>query len=208
MMGWEELHRLVDVIALLTAPAGIAGAAVLYLAWFRHRPRARRLIGWTLLVMALIFYAIDLADRFGVLPREEPQALIADVGLLPPNTYLMIVNTRSLRQNSDTHRLMICARLAYVDVDRMTDPNLDKTTLFTITGNQQTLGGTASNSLVSRLIPEHSYDLELDLILMPKDISPNQVTTLASVQRLGGTILGTKHVQTVAPGVSALPHSR
>jgi hypothetical protein len=206
-VGWEKLHRLVDLISVFTAPTAIAGAIILYVNWLRDKPRIRRILGWSLISAALVFYAFDLADRFGVLPREQPEELIDTVGMSVPNTYLMLVNTKSLLIYRDTHRLVLCAHLVFSELDRMTDANLEKTIPYTITGDKQVLGGVASASLLSKLRPGRPYLLEYDLLLTPKEVSSNQITSLENAQQLGVKIIGTRYLQnTPGPPQQQDPH--
>jgi hypothetical protein len=106
-MDWEDLHHAADLIAVLTAPAALTGVSILE--WGRRMPRFRRIAGWGLVGLAVIFYTFDISDRFGVFKSEARQELIEAWNFKAPRTAAMVVNGRLLSADKSRFGMFLLA---------------------------------------------------------------------------------------------------
>jgi hypothetical protein len=184
MIDWEDLHHAADIIALATFPTAVTGISVLK--FVRQMPRLRRGLGWSLVVLATGFYVFDVADRFGAFAPAVPQEAVQDYGLLPGAIPYMIVNPRGLPKQSEKFNLMLLVRVPFANVDPFRDTDIEKSTLYTISDYPITLSLKLSEEFVRRVTATNPMATELNLIMLPVSLVPDQVLNLSDVSRLGG----------------------
>ncbi len=159
---------------------------------FRFRPLV--LIGFTILTWSAV--ALDLYARQSM-PQISQTGLVQSYGHQPPKAYYMNINSSQLRNHSNESKLMLIVRAVFADVDRMTDQRIEKSTPYTIVGDQRTMALVTSSRMI--LAANAPNLVEYNAILLPSNISPERITTLADVERVGGKILVTQG-QTVIGG--------
>jgi len=174
----------------------IAVAQLLYAALTYHTDRRRMetakeqprrplmIIG---ALMLLTWVAVGF-NYFGMRERapNELSPLVDFWGFTRPSTFSMIVETSKLVEFQNNDRLVLILRAIHPDVDRMTDVAISKSTAYTITGAPLSL---AVYKPLLRLNPGVENYVEFNLVLLPIQFSPEQITTLSDVERLGGKIL-------------------
>jgi hypothetical protein len=97
--------------------------------------------------------------------------------------------------------MMMIIQVPYSDIDRMTDTFIDKSSEFTITGDPIVLAMNlrAPFPLLRLKIPDNikSGDVfnattDFNLVIIPKDLSAEQIRSLSDVERLGGKLVATR----------------
>lgn len=140
-------------------------------------------------------------------PANELSPLVDFWGVKFPSTFYMLVDTSKLAEFRNKERLVLVLRGMRSDVDRMTDPAISKSAAFTITGDAVTI---AVNKPKIWLVPGAQNFVEFNLVLLPNQFSPEQITTLSDVARLGGKILAntaTDFVQAPKPSTVSASHT-
>jgi hypothetical protein len=192
------IDHLGSIASLLSLPIGL-----LALIGVRRGRHARALALAIALPVAVVAYVIDITDRLGWVKFSEGPLCVCDVikGWGHRGDALFIqVNSRLLLDYKDHFKMILIMEVPYANIDRMTDTNIEKSALFTIT-DAETL------DLAVRLpTPPHlrvapplnsnigdAFDLLVNftLVLIPTDLSPEQIRSLFDVQRLGGKIITT-----------------
>jgi hypothetical protein len=116
------------------------------------------------------------------------------------NALYVIVNSASLLKYQDKFNMMLIVASMYSNIDMMTDVHIDKSSPFSITGGITNVAipfdfGT-THLLISQppnIRPGDKYrvPVALNLVIIPKDLSAEQLRSLSDVQRLGGKIIQT-----------------
>lgn len=141
----------------------------------------------TLAVVSWGAVAVDYFDR-----HSRPfaySAVINQWGVGAPLNYFLEANTTLLSDFKGSHKLMRIVRVPFADADRMTDKNIEKSGLYTITGGAVMLAHPTSGKL--RFLPLTPTPVEFNLVLIPGAISADQVNSLADVETLNGKIIAT-----------------
>jgi hypothetical protein len=108
-------------------------------------------------------------------------------GILKPFTYQVTVDASQLEQFKDKYRLILVVRSSFSDVDRMTDEYLETSDLYTIEESLMTLAHSSSNRL--RFLIDGPTVIEYNVAILPDHVSEKEVTTLNSIDHLGGKII-------------------
>jgi hypothetical protein len=109
----------------------------------------------------------------------------------------MNVDTKILTRFKDNFKLMTLARVNFADKDPITDTLIEKSAPYTITGGLVVVAFNSQSVL--RFAPLQPNGIQLFLLLIPKNSSPDSVKSLGDVERIGGKIL-TSRGQTVIGG--------
>jgi hypothetical protein len=191
-MDWERLHRLADVIAILTLPAAITGASILE--WARRMPRFRQAAGWSFIGAAVIFYAIDIADRFNLFAPPRPVDIAINWGATGQGTFWITADERPVEQYKDNYKLILILNVPISNVDKMTDTNISKSSLYTITGDASEMFSAPLTQNLGNGLPPGQYMVVLTLALVPTGFSAEKITSLGDVPRFGGRFVGARGV--------------
>ena len=178
---------------------------ITYRAALREPGIARTIILWMALPVAIATYTLDVADRLDWISLSNKDQAVQEFGVKGAPDYkepalYMIVNSAPLLKYQDKFNMMLIAEAIYSNIDMMTDVHIDKSTSFSITGGKTNIAipfdfGT-THLLVSRppnTRPGDKYKvpLALSLVILPKDLSAEQLRSLSDVPRLGGKIIQT-----------------
>jgi hypothetical protein len=136
-------------------------------------------------ICALFAWGAVLYDKF--IQSSELPDTYAEGWTASPPVYLMQVNTKPLTRFKDDFKLMTLARVNFVDRDPMTDTVIEKSGLYTITGNTISIGFNSINVLRFAVLQPNT--VQLFLLLIPKNSSPDNVKSLGDVEKIGGKIL-------------------
>jgi hypothetical protein len=134
----------------------------------------------TAVVVGAIGY--DIYDRHHQIHSEN---VLAWGGL--GDNYYMTVATREFQDQAKTTRLMLIVRPAIMGADPMTDANIGKSNLYTISGPVVTL--TVPTSTPLRMVPLQPNMMDYNAVLLPLGVGPERIRTLGDVVDLGGKIL-------------------
>ncbi|MGC2222791.1 MAG: hypothetical protein WA624_10685 [Methylocella sp.] len=161
----------------------IAVIGLVWLVLHHFGIRQQIIIPAAVMMAAVAFVYAD--RRYSHEPHDE---CIQAYGFNPANGIsFMTVDTKSLLQYSDSHKLAFIIRVPYTDRDRMTDTVIEKSGLYTITNGLVKLAHMPSNIL--RFQPEQDNWLEYTLILVPSKFTIENISCLADVEHMGGKIL-------------------
>ena len=100
-----------------------------------------------------------------------------------------VVDTGKLTDFSDSYRLVLLGQIIYGDVDSVTDTGIAKSVPYTITGNMINLEFAVDYTTKLRLKSNGPNRLQLSLILVPKAVSVDQITSLESLRSVGAKVL-------------------
>ena len=116
----------------------------------------------------------------------------------------MIVNPGVLDAYKDQYNAVLVARVQNALVDKLSDTAIETSIAYNIDGGALTLSHLSTQKL--RYPIGQSANVELNLVVLPKTISPDQILKLADVKMLGGKIIASagQMVQGIAP-VTPLP---
>jgi hypothetical protein len=104
----------------------------------------------------------------------------------PPLAYVLVADGSRLMPYAKTHKLMLLVRSVYATVDRLADKNIETSQHYTISNSPVSVGFISKGQIN---FPNPRALLEYNLILIPNEVAPEQVTSLAEAERLGGRIL-------------------
>lgn len=111
-------------------------------------------------------------------------------GIPQANVYQMSLNTNGLGHYKSDHKLMLVVRVSFSDVDSLTDKNVEKSGLYSITGEPMALAAVGTGKLkgpAGKQIP-----LEFHALLVPSKIRSDQITSISDVLRFDGRILASR----------------
>jgi hypothetical protein len=147
--------------------------------------------------IAIAAYTIDVSDRLGWIKLSETGEVIQGWGRRDSDLFIT-VNSRLLLGYQNHFNMMLIVELPYSDIDRMTDTYIEKTALFSITGNVTTMSVVPSMAHIRVAPPPNAkvgdvFDrlVNFNLVILPNTLSADQVKTLSDVQKLGGEIIAT-----------------
>ena len=95
---------------------------------------------------------------------------------------------------------MLILEVEYANIDRMTDVGIEKSELFTITGGIINIGIPVqlpntrlrlTNPPNSKPGDQYKRTVDFNVVIIPNDLSGDQIRSLPDVQRLGGKIIRT-----------------
>ena len=171
--------------------AGLALLQVIYAALAYHRAvmgKARHpfLVMASFMLLTWAVAGIDIYDRHFHVPTFIP-GLVQGYGHTPPKVFFMNVDGSKVYSFHSSHKLMMIVRAVFADVDRMTDRNIEKTGVYTITNSPLTLAVVTTGKMkLAALAPN---TVEYNLILLPSNVPPDRITDLEDVEQFGGKIL-------------------
>jgi len=170
---------------------------VVYAALERHFPKgaamdgtptpSRRALPIVLAFVACLAVGFDFVDRHYYQHGERIEA-IRNYGYGPNNIFIE-VDGKQIAEYADAFKGLFVARTSFSNVDRMSDTVIAKSITYTITPDIMIF------SIPNPKLRINSGQLnlvEFDLVVIPKDISPDHILSLADVQRLGGEIIVTR----------------
>jgi hypothetical protein len=204
----DLLDHLGSVASIVSLPA----AAITVWAALRSPGAGRKITLWIALPIAIAAYTLDVGDRLGLISLSETGDLILLWGERG-DAWAMTVNSRRLWDYRDKFKMMMVLEVPHANIDRMTDTSIDKSTTFTITGDLVNLAVPIPATLHHlRVLPPSnskvgdtfSEMVDFNLVLIPNNLLPEQITSLADVERLGGKIVAT-HSKSVIFAVSQQP---
>jgi hypothetical protein len=129
-----------------------------------------------------------------------------------PLVYTVTVDASSLQPYKDEFNALLIVRIGYANIDRPTDTMIEKSVPYTIENRTFRISHPSDGKL--RYMPGQPSVIEFNLALIPKTVTPDQITRLQDVTMVGGMIVQTvAQIRTVAPAtqspatsVSPSPH--
>jgi hypothetical protein len=117
---------------------------------------------------------------------------MAGWGSAPPNLFWATVNGIDAGPAKSHLYLLITCRVADPTIDEKQDTRIEKSVPFELPETPTQFACAASQSFLGRLIPPKP--VFISLVIMPNDVQPNEIHTLADVEKLKGSILITNSV--------------
>lgn len=194
--------------------AGLLGVQTLYIGLTYHRGqgeavektrlafRRSALVVGILMLLTWAAVGWDYYDRYSHRTLAT-QPLVISWGATPgpdlvtgPNgtlmgipSYTMLINAHPLFEAyGEKHKAMMIVRVPYANVDRMVDTAIEKSAAYTITDSGLAISHPGEGKLK---FPSGSGYVEFNLVVIPQDFAPDQITCLADVQKIGGAIIAT-----------------
>jgi hypothetical protein len=180
--------------------ASLPAAAITVWAWLQANGAARKIILTVFLPIAIAAYTIDIFDRFGWINLSARDSHII-LGWGPAtHTYGITVNSHALLKYRDNFKMMLVLNIPYANVDKMTDVAIAKSEMFTITGGPTDIGIPDTSLQLQTLrisVPStkkeigDSFELPMlyNLVIIPKNNSPDLIKSLSDVEEIGGKII-------------------
>jgi hypothetical protein len=155
----------------------------------------------------MAFYVFDVADRLGAFATVS-QAVVSDYGIRPAAVAFMVVNPKALPKHNGKFNLLLIVRVHFAITDPFRDTGIEKSTLYTISDYPIILSVKLSEDFVRRVTATNPVTTELNLVMLPISLLPDQVLSLSDVTRLGGQIVARTGftAQSVSPGFIAPGH--
>jgi hypothetical protein len=129
-------------------------------------------------------------------PRQPQGSLLLGEKEWIKRIFFMMVNSRKLVGYKSNFKMMIILEIPHADIDARTDPAIEKSVLYTITGDAVLLAISAPASHLHPVPPANSkagdtlsVPLDTYLVLIPTNLLPEQIRSLSDVERLGGKIV-------------------
>lgn len=148
-------------------------------------------------VIAIAAYTLDISDRLGWINLSTKGEIVPLWGA-SNGTFQMAVQSQQFAEYKDTFKMMEILQIPYSDMDRMTDTNIEKSALFTITEQPTTVALRSTPHLRIR-VPSNSKTGDIvtvlvsyNLVLIPDSLSAEQIRSLSDVEKLGGKIITTR----------------
>jgi hypothetical protein len=132
----------------------------------------------------------------------SPFAVVQAWGL-DGGAFYIVAKTDSLAKNGKLSRLMLVVRVPFADRDKMTDENIIKSQLYTISGGFMTLAIPMTSMIGLKVLADRPTPIEFSLVEIPFLYSADQVRSLSDVEKLGGKFLAS--VGTQAEFVKSVP---
>ena len=196
---WMTYGALAIGAMILAAETGLSQSPSI----FRKLPQFFKhpIWGTAPLILVLIATGIFGARAAGLIGVEKPSAAaIANTpppdpakvflqrwGILKPATYQVTVDASQIVQFKDAYHLVLVVRSSFSDIDRMTDEYLETSNLYTIQNSLMILAHASSNRL--RFLIDGPTVVEYDIVILPNSVSEKEITTLNSIEHLGGKII-------------------
>jgi hypothetical protein len=205
--------NLLDNLNSLSSIVSLPAAVITVWAALRRPGAARTIVLSIALPIAIAAYTLDVGDRLGLIKLSETGDLIQSWGQRVNNFY-MIVNSRRLWDYKDNFKMVLVLEIPYAHLDKMTDTSIEKSTTYTITGDVINVAASLPTPHHLRVIAtqpnvkvgdEVRLMMDFNLVIIPNNILPEQITSLSDVGRLGGKIVATHgrdvgFIVTQAPG--------
>jgi len=167
----------------------------------------RTIVLYIAVPIAIIAYAADVSDRLGWIKLTETGDVVTSWGVMNnevtsrgvmnnDRVFYIAVNSRLLRDYQKDYKMMEIVQIQYTNIDRMTDTDIEKSVLYTITGDPMIVALTLSSpshlrgSMPNAGIDKSELSTSFILVVVPGDLSPEQIRSLSDVDRLGGKIIG------------------
>jgi hypothetical protein len=188
----------------LTAVCAITGImSVIYIAIPFHA--ARRAVGnsnspriprkpffviGALVLLSWAGFAFDYYDRHSR-ANEVTCDLIYGWGTSSDGSFYVSVNSSSLMNYANKYGIALIINTTYSNIDNMTDTIIEKSELFTITGNNQSISIPGPHTLRGPAQPG-LVNINYCLIALPNNLAISQVRNLSDVSALGGKVIDCK----------------
>jgi hypothetical protein len=192
------MEDIVDIGQIGGAIATVATViAAIYGALDYHRPK-QRAAGMSdtvaqpvidtrpIIVMGALVLIAWGAVLFDYYTRDSPQSSesLIEAWTGQPPVYNMVVNTKDLVKYKSSSKLMMLARVNFADRDATTDTVIETSGLYTITGERINIAHPSSSLL--RFAALQPNQVQLYLLLIPNNVTPDSIKTLNDVERVGG----------------------
>jgi hypothetical protein len=187
-------------VATWTSILSLPSLVVTYLGWIKTRGWRRTIILSIAIPVAIVSYSLDVADRLGWIDLANRGDIIDGWGVADNGAFYVRVNSFPLLKYSNNFKLMLILEVEYANIDRMTDVGIEKSELFTITGGIINIGIPVqlpntrlrlTNPPNSKPGDQYKRTVDFNVVIIPNDLSGDQIRSLPDVQRLGGKIIRT-----------------
>jgi hypothetical protein len=169
------------------------------------------------LILVLIATGLLGARAAGLIGREQlssaetantpspnsSKVFLQQWGILPPATYQVTIDSSQIIKFKDTFRVILVVRTSFSDVDRMTDEYIETSSLYTIQNSLMILAHASSNKL--RFLIDGPTMVEFSVAIIPNGVSEKEITTLNSIDHLGGRIIGSTSTLTANSKIKISP---
>jgi hypothetical protein len=185
--------------SIVSLPATI----VAILGWLQRPGTARTVVVTSAATIAFVAYAVDISDRLGWVNFSETGVFTLDLvkswGSVGA-AYRMTIDSQPLLNYKRDFKLMLIVNVPYSNIDRMTDDAVEKSAMFTITGDTTTLAipsYPAPGHLRIIIPPNYKVGddvnilVDFNLVVIPNNSPIEQIKSLSDVERLGGKIITT-----------------
>jgi hypothetical protein len=145
---------------------------------------------WPMVTMAFLTILTWSAVGYDVYDRHHPPPSVAIVAYgmrVNGEVYGVYDDTPLVSQAAKYNMILLC-RVNDDSVDIMQDTRFEKSKTFQITGSPRTVEIQVSNEFLKRLVPAGGY-VWVYLLEIPKDITPEEITTPNDLTRQGAKVL-------------------
>jgi hypothetical protein len=182
--------------------AGLLAIQTIYIGATFHRKEGKPVEGRTshfqrptlvVAVLMLLTWAsvgYDYYDRHYRSSAPTPVVEAYGVTPGPGGGFMATVNGAEMQEYHSDYKAILIVRVAYANVDEMTDPRIEKSTEYTITNGPMLMAVVPHPEFKLNLSSTHDNVIVYYAAVLPRGISEGQIVSLSDVTRLGGKILG------------------
>lgn len=160
----------------------------------RSLGKPRRPIWFMVLLMMLSWAAVgaDYVDRTFV--HYTKPTVIAAYGVVPPGIFYLVADGNTLLHYGSLKRAVLITRVAYSDVDKMSDTYIGKSVSYSLTAGPVNLAFSGFGGM--RIRGDVPVPVEFYLVVIPFLYSPDQLHSLDDVAKLSGEIVDARALTT------------
>lgn len=183
------------------------GAVNTYSQWPRKARRGPSQSARPVIIMGVLSAVVVAAVGYDIYDRRTQVQRDAILGWgAAGDNYHMTVDTHELQGLEKSHRLMLLVRPQLIGTDRITDTNIGKSGLFTISGAAVTIALPANVPL--RMVPNQVNFMEYNAVLLPVGIGPERISSLRDVTDLGGKVFQSRGSSVMAGAALNAPQTK
>jgi hypothetical protein len=195
-----KIPPFVENLATWISIASLPSLVVIYVGWIKTRGWRRSIILCIAIPVAIASYTLDVADRLGWIDLANRGDIIDGWGVAENGAFYVRVNSFPLLKYKENFKLMLILEVEYANIDRMTDAGIEKSELFTITGGMINIAIPVqlpstrlrlANPPDTKLGDQYKRTVDFNVVIIPNDLSGEQIRSLSDVQRFGGKIVRT-----------------
>jgi hypothetical protein len=152
-------------------------------------PTIRACLTWLPPLLCLCLVAFGYYEHHHKNPISDKQTISSYGFNQSQSSFYATAATDSLYDRSFGYKLMLIVQAIHPGTDEMTDPDIAKSPLYTITGESITMAAQIAQQTPLKLSSKTTNSLVYYLVALPNGVSPDQITTLSDVDLVHGKLL-------------------
>jgi hypothetical protein len=152
-------------------------------------PTMRACLNWLPPLLCICLVAFGYYEHRRKAPILDKQAISSYGFNQSQSRFYATAATDSLYDRSFGYKLILIVRAIHPGTEEMTDPDIAKSSLYTITGEDITMAAQITQQTPLKLSPKTTNTLAYYLAALPNGVSPDQITALSDIDLMHGKLL-------------------